>query len=132
MKNAHAAIAGLRLRLDVPTKCRIVELILTRTFESKKALNDYISIVAVSYNVNPVTVKLWVSKYATTYKAGKQLPKGTMSFTFTTLNEKKIPKAEKSLLKLRNELNAIKAKYHPDIKRTPNEILDELISTKEH
>lgn len=133
MKHASAAIAGLHLRLDVPTKCRIVELILTKDLSSSEEYNNYIEIVATSYNVNPVTIKMWVSKYEKFYTVGKLLPKGTMSFSFTTIDGSIIPKAEVSLEKLRNELSTIKEKYHPgQNKRTPRQIIDELVSNKAH
>lgn len=132
MKNASAAIAGLHLRMDVPTKCRIVESILTRGLSSKEEYNNYIEVVATSYNVNPVTVKMWVSKYEKFYKVGKSLPKGTMSFSFTTIDGSTINKADVALAKLRNELGTLKEKYHPDQnKRTLKQIIDELVSGKD-
>ncbi len=68
-----AAITGMHIRMDVPTKCRVVESILTQTFADKEALNAFINTQALKLDVNPVTIKLWCSKYADIFLIGKQL-----------------------------------------------------------
>jgi hypothetical protein len=124
------AIAGLRLRYDVPTKCAIVQDITTRTFVDKSALNEYITILATTYNVNPVTIKLWCAKYADTYSVGLTLPTGTMAFVATPITGPEIAVVDKKLTAIRDNFIALKLKYHPDTNRTPSEVLDELVSDK--
>ena len=58
-----AAISGLHIRMDVPTKCQLVELVLTKSFSAKKEQNAYIELLASQNFVNPITIKLWCGKY---------------------------------------------------------------------
>jgi hypothetical protein len=124
------AIRGLKIMYDVPTKCAIVQAITTRTFADKSALNDYIALLATTYNVNPVTIKLWCAKYADTYSIGLTLPTGTMSFVATPITGAEIAVVDKKLTTIRDNFIALKLKYHPETNRTPSEVLDELVSDK--
>ena len=124
-----AAITGMHIRMDVPTKCRVVESILTQTFANKEALNAFINTQALKLDVNPVTIKLWCSKYADIFLIGKQLPAGVMSFVVDPLNQSAITKVRPQLESIRNSLSTLKAKYHAPQSRTSQEILEELIRT---
>lgn len=123
-----AAISGMHLRMDVPTKCTVVESILTQTFADKEALNAFINTQALKLDVNPVTIKLWCSKYADIFLIGKQLPAGVMSFVVDPLDQSAITKVRPQLESIRNSLSTLKAKYHVPQPRTSQEILEELIS----
>lgn len=123
-----AAITGMHIRYDVATKCQIVESILTQTFADKEALNAFINTQAITLDVNPVTIKLWCSKYADIFLIGKQLPAGVMSFVVDPLNQSAITKVRPQLESIRNSLSTLKAKYHVPQPRTPQEILEELIN----
>ena len=124
-----AAITGMHIRYDVATKCQIVESILTQTFADKEALNAFINTQALKLNVNPVTIKLWCSKYADIFLIGKQLPAGVMSFVADPLNQSAITKVRPQLESIRNSLSTLKNKYHVPQPRTSQEILEELIAT---
>lgn len=123
-----AAITGMHIRYDVATKCQIVESILTQTFADKEALNAFINTQAITLDVNPVTIKLWCSKYADIFLIGKQLPAGVMSFVVDPLNQSAITKVRPQLESIRNSLSTLKAKYHVPQPRTSQEILEELIN----
>lgn len=123
-----AAITGMHIRYDVATKCQIVESILTQTFADKEALNAFINTQAITLDVNPVTIKLWCSKYANIFLIGKQLPVGVMSFVVDPLNQSAITTVRPQLESIRNSLSTLKAKYHVPQPRTPQEILEELIN----
>lgn len=136
-----AVISGLHIRMDVPTKCRLVELVLTKSFSSKKEQNAYIELLASQNFVNPITIKLWCGKYQNTWKFGKNLPKGTMSFAFATLPDYELPSVTTELKTIRDTLTALvedtQTDYHStltadDIKttKTPGEVLDELVTNK--
>ena len=129
--NPSAAITGIRIRYDVPTKCSIVKIVLAKTYPTKEDLNDQIQILADLYNVSTMSIKVWCAKYATNYKVGINLPAGVMSFTTTPIKGKEIAKVEAKLKDLRDKALVIKSKYHPDTGATPREILDELIIDKE-
>ena len=118
----------MHIRYDVATKCQIVESILTQTFADKEALNAFINTQAITLDVNPVTIKLWCSKYADIFLIGKQLPAGVMSFVVDPLNQSAITKVRPQLESIRNSLSTLKAKYHVPQPRTPQEILEELIN----
>ena len=124
-----AAITGMHIRMDVPTKCRVVESILTQTFADKEALNTFINTQALKLDVNPVTIKLWCSKYADIFLIGKQLPVGVMSFVADPLDQAAITKVRPQLESIRNSLSTLKAKYHVPQPKTSQEILEELIAT---
>jgi len=123
-----AAITGMHIRYDVATKCQIVESILTQTFADKEALNAFINTQAITLDVNPVTIKLWCSKYANIFLIGKQLPAGVMSFVVDPLDQSAITTVRPQLESIRNSLSTLKAKYHVPQPRTSQEILEELIS----
>ena len=136
-----AAISGLHIRMDVPTKCKLVELVLTKSFSSKKEQNAYIELLASQNFVNPITIKLWCGKYQNTWKFGKALPKGTMSFSFVTVPDYELPTVTAKLKRLRDTLTKLvedfQTDYHStltadDIKttKTPGKILDELVRNK--
>ena len=136
-----AVISGLHLRMDVPTKCKLVELVLTKSFSSKKEQNAYIELLASQHFVNPITIKLWCGKYQNTWKFGKALPKGTMSFAFATVPDYELPTVTAELKNIRDNLTKLvddsQTDYHgtltaDDIKktRTPGEVLDELVTGK--
>lgn len=103
-----AAISGLHLRMDVKTKCKIVESVMTSNLKTKAELNIYIKDLANSIGVNPVTIKLWLSKYGTTYTYGLDLPDGVMSYTFLTIPQAKIPKVRADLTVIRNQLTSLR------------------------
>ncbi len=124
-----AAITGMHIRYDVKTKCELVESILTQTFADKEALNAFINTQALKLDVNPVTIKLWCSKYANIFLIGKQLPAGVMSFVADPLNQSAITKVRPQLESIRNSLSTLKNKYHVPQPRTSQEILEELIAT---
>ena len=136
-----AVISGLHIRMDVPTKCKLVELVLTKSFSSKKEQNAYIELLASQNFVNPITIKLWCGKYQNTWKFGKALPKGTMSFAFATMPDYDVLIVTECLKELRGKLTKLvddsQTDYHStltadDIKttKTPGEILDELVTGK--
>ena len=129
MSNITAAIQGFRITYDVSTKCTVVESILTQTFTSVTALNVFIKSQADRLDVNPVTIKLWCSKYADIFLIGKQLPAGVMSFVADPLNQSAITKVRPQLESIRNSLSTLKAKYHAPQPRTSQEILEELVAT---
>ena len=124
-----AAISGSTIRYDVATKCQVVESILTQTFADKEALNAFINTQALKLDVNPVTIKLWCSKYANIFLIGKQLPAGVMSFVVDPLDQSAITTVRPQLESIRNSLSTLKAKYHVPQPRTSQEILEELIAT---
>jgi hypothetical protein len=139
--NKSAAISGLHIRLDVPTKCRIVERVLSTTFDTREQQNKFINRLAEQSFVNPVTIKLWCGKYQNTWKLGKDLPVGTMSFSFTTVPEIKLPSIVRALNDLRKQLNKVvlksQTKCYENSKfadtqstKTPGAILDDLILNK--
>lgn len=139
--NKTAVISGLRIRLDVPTKCKLVEKVLTTSFKTKQEQNEFITSLAEQHFVNPVTIKLWCGKYQNSWKLGKELPKGTMSFAFATIPDSRLPATIKQLEDLRTALNTltqkVQTKYHKNFKgvnmdslKTPGKILDELILNK--
>jgi hypothetical protein len=126
---SEATHAGFRITYDVKTKCTVVESILTQTFADKEALNEFINTQALKLDVNPVTIKLWCSKYADIFLIGKQLPAGVMSFVADPLNQAAITKVRPQLESIRNSLSTLKAKYHVPQPKTSQEILEELIAT---
>ena len=122
-----AAITGSRIRLDVPTKCTIVERILTKKYNSKEELYAFIDAQASKHYVNPITVKMWCAQYADIYKVGKQLPDGVMSYVVDPLDKKALKTVVPTLEKFRDELATFKAKYHTPQPRKSKEILEELL-----
>lgn len=139
--NKTANISGLRLRLDVATKCKIVGEVFSKTFKTKKEQNEFITKLASQNFVNPVTIKLWCGKYQNTWKLGSQLPEGTMSFAFATVPDKKVASTVAKLAVLREQLadvtNKQQTSYYSNLKaadvnktRTPGEILDELVENQ--
>ena len=123
-----AAISGSTIRYDVKTKCIVVESILTQTFADKEALNAFINTQALKLDVNPVTVKLWCSKYANIFLIGKQLPAGVMSFVIDPLDQAAITTVRPQLEVIRNSLSTLKAKYHVPQQKTSREVLEELVA----
>lgn len=126
-----AAIAGLHIRLDIPTKCNIVKAVVSTTYNSKEELTKTIEVLAVKYNVSPQSIKVWCAKYANTYEEGVALPAGVMAFTPNPLKGKVIKEVNKKLEELRNKQLVIKRKYHPESGKTPRDVLDDLILDKE-
>lgn len=124
-----AAIAGLHIRYDVPSKCTIVSDVLNKQYNTKEQLNEYIDSLAMKYQVSSTIIKLWCVKYETTYTQGMQLPDGVMSMEFNPIKKKSIPKVQDELSKLRASLEALRDKHHPCRTNTPSEILGELINT---
>lgn len=132
-----AIVSGLHLRLDVPTKCGIVESVLNKTFKTKKEQNAYITLLALQSFINPVTIKLWCGKYQNTWKLGKALPKGTMSFAFATIPNSEVPIVSKQLKDFRDNLQKFTIKtqtsLYGNLKQsdlqtvTPGSILNKLI-----
>ena len=124
----NAAITGSHIRLDVPTKCKIVEKILTRKYNSKEELNTFINVQADKHYVNPITIKMWCAQYADIYAIGKQLPAGVMSYVVDPLDKKALKTVVPALQKFRDELATFKAKYHTSQPRKSKEILEELLN----
>lgn len=136
-----ASIRGTKIVLDVPTKCLIVEEVLNKTFKTKEDQLAFIESLAQQCFVNPVTIKFWCNKYQNTYKLGKLLPKGTMSFAFSTVPDDKLPTTIKQLEDLRKILSKLaidsQTCYHSNLKssdftntKPSKEILDKLITAK--
>jgi len=139
--NKTAVISGLHIRLDVPTKCQLVEQVLNKSFKTKKEQNGFINTLAQQSFVNPITIKLWCGKYQNTWKLGKTLPTGTMSFAFATIPDDKIPYVTRELESMRNTLAKFKTNaetaYYKNLKagdtqstKTPGTILDDLVLNK--
>lgn len=126
-----AAITGLRIRYDVPTKCRIVRAVLLNRYPTKADLTDAIENLAIQYNVSPMSIKIWCAKYADTHEQGIKLPAGVMAFTPNPLVGKIITDVNSKLEELRNKQLVIKRKHHPESGKTPREVLDDLILDKE-
>lgn len=136
-----ASIAGTRIRYDVPSKCKIVSKILTTKFSTAEDQNSFISDLAESIFVNPITIKMWCAKYATTWELGQDLPVGTMSHSFLVVPKECIPKVNKKLkairnkiakVKLTNEISTIKDRNADDLRshHTPKEVLESLVVNK--
>ena len=136
-----AVISGVRLRLDVPTKCHIVGTVLTTRHKSKQAQTEFIDALAAMYNVNPVTIKLWCSKYEKTWKHGINLPQGTMSFAFAVVPQSSLPTVRKELSEIRQRLQDIEKSTTTSVikgvsartlrsKSTTKQLLLDLIDTK--
>ena len=140
-KQLTAAIAGTHIRYDVPSKCTVVHRVLSKTYKSKKHQNDTIAQIALELEVNPVTIKSWVSKYHNTFSLGMKLPRGTMAHAFTAIPESSISSVNNSLrsirnaiidLKMSNEVSTIDSHTADDLRTTatPKQILNELIEGK--
>lgn len=142
MKNYKtAAIRGLKISYDVPTKCELVQQVLSKSFKTKKEQNEFIQALAEQNFVNQLTIKMWCGKYQNTWKLGKDLPKGTMAFAFATVPSKIIPYVTAELQTMRNTLAKFKTNaeilYYGNLKagdvgstKTPGAILDDLILNK--
>jgi hypothetical protein len=133
-----ATVAGTHIRYDVPTKCNIVKAIVTSSYLTKAAQDSHIKSLADRLNVNPLTIKMWVSKYHNTYDMGRKLPQGTMSHTFVVLEDTAIPKAYSTLSKIRKqvvtlrnnlETSTVSGTAADDVRssKTPNQILKQLV-----
>jgi hypothetical protein len=137
-----ANISGVSIRYDVPSKCTVVGHLLTKKYLSKKEQDQHIKKFAASIKVNPITIKMWCAKYATTWELGRNLPIGTMSHSFLTIPEASIPKVVNELAIIRasliqvsiaNEVSTVK-EYCPEelrSRRTPKEVLELLITSKQ-
>lgn len=131
-----AKISGLHIRYDVATKCQIVETILTGTYKTHQELVATIKEHAAKLNINYITIRTWITMYGDSYHLGKQLPKGVMSHSFTTLNtQTDIVQASKELAQLRASTEALKFKREksnnpkyarPKTKQTSSQILSGL------
>lgn len=134
-----AKICGLTLRYDVQTKCTIVSDVLTRQFNTQKELVAYIKELAIAYHVNYITIRTWIGMYGHCYQLGMQLPKGVMSHSFTTINNKTdLNQAHKELAQIRSSMEALKLKREksnhpkyarPKTKQTSTQILSGLFET---
>ena len=126
--NQTAAITGMHIRYDLPTKCTIVEHILTTKFTNKESLNQFIQGYADTLKVHPVTIKLWCAQFVDTFPIGKTLPAGTMSYVAHPLDKQAIGVVQPQLTLIREKLSALKTKYHGVRTKTPSDILEELIN----
>jgi|694.fasta_scaffold22758_11 hypothetical protein len=122
-----AAIAGLHTRYDVATKCKIVSFIMSSSYPTKAALNLRIEGLAVQFGVNPVSIKVWCAKYATTYMQGMALPAGVMSFVATPILNAEINVVSQKLATIRSNLLVVQRQYHPGSTNKSTEILGKLI-----
>ena len=106
-----SAVSGLHVRLDVKTKCEIVKEILTKRFTAKGDINVIIRSMADAVGVNPVTIRLWISKYEHTYPYGLTLPDGVMSYSFLTIPQAKLSKVRTDLTAIRNQLTSLRKSH---------------------
>jgi transposase-like protein len=133
-----SAVVGYRTRYDVKTKCQIVKLVLERNYNSKAELKAYLSDLATSLHVNPVTIKLWITKYEKTYPYGLDLPDGVMSYSFLTIDDTRLPTVLRKLSQIRAQLAAVCIDHEASTIPVPSEeirsyrrsmsILDELLT----
>lgn len=131
-----AKISGLHIRYDVATKCEVVGTILNRQYQNHQELVATIKEQAAKLKVNYITIRTWIAMYGDCYQLGKQLPKGVMSHSFTTLNtQTDIAQTTKELIQLRATLEALKLKKEkpnnpayarPKAKQTSSQILSSL------
>lgn len=117
-----AKISGLSIRYDVPTKCTLVSLILTKQYKTNDELTAFINEQAAKFHINPLTVKNWISTYYDCYRLGMQLPAGVMSHSFTTINTPTdLKQTIQALAEIKSSLNNLKQKKekinHPQYAR---------------
>ena len=134
-----AKISGLTCRYDVPTKCQIVSDILTKQFQTQQELVAFIKEQAITYHVNYITIRTWIGMYGHCYQLGMQLPKGVMSHSFTTINNKTdLKQTLKELTQIKASLESLKSRReksnHPQYakpkkKQTSTQILSGLFET---
>ena len=131
-----AKISGISIRYDVPTKCSIVAIILNNSYQTKQELVAFIKEQAALYNVNYITIRTWIGMYGHSYQLGMQLPKGVMSHSFETINNKTdLNNTFKELTQIRASLDSLKLKREkpnnpkytrPKKKQTSTQILSGL------
>lgn len=133
-----AKISGLHIRYDVPTKCQLVSTILSKQYQTNEELVAFIKEQAALLHVNYITIRTWIGMYGNCYRLGMQLPKGVMSHSFTTINNKTdLNNTFKELAQIRAALDSLKAKRekpnHPQYtrpkqKQTSSQILSGLFA----
>ena len=133
-----AKISGLHIRYDVQTKCTIVSTILSKPYQNHDQLVAAIKEQAALLHVNYITIRTWIGMYGDCYQLGMQLPKGVMSHSFTTINNKTdLNNTFKELAQIRASLEAIKEKREkpnhpkyakPKQKQTSSQILSSLFA----
>ena len=131
-----AKISGLHIRYDVPTKCTLVADILSKQYQTSDELVAYIKEQAALLNVNYITVRTWIGMYGHCYQLGMQLPKGVMSHSFETINNKTdLNNTFKELAQIRASIDSLKLKREksnnpkyarPKKKQTSTQILSGL------
>ena len=100
-------IAGSKFRYDVPSKCTCVE----RIFKQELTVDS----AAELYQVNPITIKIWIKKFFYSYLQFKKLPKGTMTVADNTIEGvRNIAKAKLMLEKHSVERSNFNAKFSED------------------
>lgn len=88
-------IAGSKFRFDVPSKCTCVEMI----FKKKITIDE----AAELYQVNPITIKVWVKKFFYSYIQYKKLPAGTMTVADNVILGHSAIDMAKQMLKKQNK-----------------------------
>ena len=131
-----AKISGLHIRYDVPTKCTLVASILSKQYQTSDELVAYIKEQAAILNVNHITVRTWIGMYGHCYQLGMQLPKGVMSHSFETINNKTdLNNTFRELAQIRASIDSLKLKREkpnnpkyarPKKKQTSTQILSRL------
>ena len=134
-----AKISGLSIRYDVPTKCTLVADILSKQYQTNDELVAYIKEQAQALNVNYITIRTWIGMYGHCYQLGMQLPKGVMSHSFTTINNKTdLKQTLKELTQIKASLESLKSRReksnHPQYarpkkKQTSTQILSGLFES---
>lgn len=133
-----AKISGTSIRYDVPTKCQLVSTILSRQYQTNKELVAFIKEQAAALNVNYITIRTWIGMYGDCYQLSMQLPKGVMSHSFETINNKTdLNNTFKELAQIRASLDSLKSKREkpnnpkyakPKQKQTSTQILSGLFA----
>ena len=133
-----AKISGTSIRYDVPTKCEIVSTILSKQYQTNDELVAFIKEQAAILNVNYITIRTWIGMYGHCYQLGMQLPKGVMSHSFETINNKTdLNNTFKELAQIRASIDSLKLKREksnnpkyarPKKKQTSSQILSGLFA----
>jgi hypothetical protein len=101
MANLVAYPWGCDLRLDVPSKAKVVEDIVTSTEPGTQAREEAIKAYADSLNYGVVTIKSWVKAFANTYITYKGALEGTILLSIDTVRHNNIEPVRVELAKLR-------------------------------
>lgn len=112
-----AVIVGCSVRWDVATKSRVVEAILSQTYQNQEALNTEINLMAKEFKVSPPTIKAWLNKFQFMYTKTKKCSPGTLQISPGVIAKKS--DAEK-LRKKTNNYKKELAKFLTTIETAPN------------